>query len=221
MNARDREIFDELAAVIKIRYPEVKIRYKCDHWYWKLVPKKFRAAGSVLGNTIWLQDRETSFGTLAHEYQHIVDTNDMGRLAFITMYLAPQILALIPLFFVALSIYFSMPLFIVLNALATLLCLAPLPAPGRAWLELRGYSMGLFLARLRHGENSDYYSDFVVDAMTGWLYYKMIWSRRRAWRMVEKAAALVEDSKQARKISRAFEDVYKIVNSKTVVSGSR
>jgi hypothetical protein len=67
--------------------------------------------------------------TLAHEYVHLRDRKRMGLL-FNFLYLSPQIFSLL-----AVGAFWN------LWWLLALLFLLPIPSPGRAWLEYRGYRM--------------------------------------------------------------------------------
>ena len=70
-----------------------------------------------------------SVATLAHEYVHLSDRKRMN-LIFNFFYLTPQIFVVFALLF-PYSNWFLLFLF----------CLLPLPSPGRAWAEFRGYRM--------------------------------------------------------------------------------
>ena len=78
----------------------------------------------------WAPNRPNArISILAHEYVHLYDRKRLGWL-FNVLYLSPQIFALL-----ALGAFWN------LWWLTALLFLLPLPSPGRAWLEYRGYRM--------------------------------------------------------------------------------
>ena len=78
----------------------------------------------------WAPDKPLGrLSILAHEYVHLKDRQRLGLL-FNILYLSPQIFALL-----SLGAIWNM------WWLLTLLFLLPLPSPGRAWLEMRGYRM--------------------------------------------------------------------------------
>lgn len=78
----------------------------------------------------WLPDSPVKrIAILAHEYVHMKDRQRMGLL-FNFLYLSPQLFSLL-----ALGAVWN------LWWLLALLFLLPVPSPGRAWLEFRGYRM--------------------------------------------------------------------------------
>jgi len=80
----------------------------------------------------WNPDKPTArIATLAHEYVHMSDRKRLGWL-FNLLYLSPQIFAV-----------FAIGAFFNLWWLLALLFLLPIPSPGRAWLEFRGYRMSM------------------------------------------------------------------------------
>lgn len=103
---------------------------------------------------------------LAHECVHAYDAKRFTFPLFALLYLSPQILAvlLLPLAFV--SLWF----------LLSLLLLAPLPALGRAWFELRGYRTSVLFARkLYNRSDADMQGvyDWIVPQFVGSNYYFM------------------------------------------------
>ena len=78
----------------------------------------------------WNPKRPISrISTLAHEYVHLRDRKRLGWL-FNILYLSPQIFALL-----AFGAFWNLWWLLALGFLL------PLPSPGRAWLEYRGYRM--------------------------------------------------------------------------------
>ena len=80
---------------------------------------------------------------LAHETIHEHDRMRLGTARFTALYMFPQILALLS----ALSVFSFWSAWWLLSLLF-LFFLAPLPAPGRALLEIRGYKVNLSFAKI-------------------------------------------------------------------------
>lgn len=130
--------------------PGLKVSYKTDSKLMKFLGKvlffnsEFMTRyTTVLGKTIYFPSRDfvkknpmARLITLAHEYQHVRDSSRLSFLIFALVYLSPQILAPLMLFFCFLYWWLGILLFI--------LFLTPLPAYGRMLIEKRGYVMTLF-----------------------------------------------------------------------------
>lgn len=80
---------------------------------------------------------------LAHETIHEYDRMRLGTARFTAQYMFPQVLALLAAFSL-LAFWSSWWLL----SLLFLIFLAPLPAPGRALLEIRGYKVNLAFAKI-------------------------------------------------------------------------
>lgn len=80
--------------------------------------------------------------TLAHEAIHEHDRVRLGNFPFAMLYLFPQILAVLG--FLSLLAFWNLSW---LWCLLFFLFLAPIPAPGRAWIEIRAYRVNVTLAR--------------------------------------------------------------------------
>lgn len=104
-------------------------------------------------------DPARAIGILSHEYVHLQDRKRLGWL-FNFLYLSPQILSLFSL----MSIYSPWFLF-------SLIFLAPIPSPGRAWLEYRGYRTSMAVHYWITGE--DYGVEWITSQFTGSNYYWM------------------------------------------------
>ena len=92
--------------------------------------------------------------TMQHEWVHLKDTKKFTFPLFVVIYYFPQIFALLAV------LAFWSPWW-----LLCLLLAAPLPAPGRAWLELRAYRRSVELGQdkehtLKAFTGSDYYFMF-------------------------------------------------------------
>ena len=107
----------------------------------------------------WNLNHTDTISILAHEYVHLGDRKRMGLL-FNFAYLVPQIFSVFALL-APLYIWF----------LLCLLFLAPLPSPGRAWAEVRGYRMTIAVYFwLTAGR---YNLDHIVGHFTGPNYFWM------------------------------------------------
>lgn len=108
----------------------------------------------------WIPEKPIGrISILAHEYVHMSDRKRLGWL-FNVLYLSPQIFA-------------SLSLLAVFNLwwLLALLFLLPIPSPGRAWLEFRGYRMSMAVNWwLTHQEVN---TVWVEQQFTGSGYYWM------------------------------------------------
>lgn len=100
---------------------------------------------TVLFGTVWVpenflnNDEMNVLEVIAHETVHEADRKRLGTILFTITYLFPQILCLGSLLSV-LAIWFGNGF---LWSLLCLLFLLPIPALGRAYLELRGYRMNV------------------------------------------------------------------------------
>ena len=92
---------------------------------------------------------EGAIQIMAHETMHEYDRKRLGSFLYTMMYASPQILALLALG--AIGAIWS-PWWLL--CLLFLLLLAPIPSPGRAYIEIRGYRVNMMLERMR-AEYSD------------------------------------------------------------------
>jgi hypothetical protein len=106
---------------------------------------------------------------LAHETVHEYDRKRLGTVPFTLIYLFPQVLAVLSLLAV-LALWNPHWLL----CLFFLLFLTPIPAPGRAWLEVRGYKTNMSLGRLK-GWDPNLLSFQIVrnNFMSGNYYFMM------------------------------------------------
>jgi hypothetical protein len=208
MPAQPRTKYYKLVRKIQTRYPDVKIKYKKDYWYWRILPKRIRNAGSAMNKTIWMPAQR--FGTLAHEYQHIVDIQEMGWPMFSYLYILPQVFSLLFAFLLVLSIGFNLTVFTIIFSILTLGALAPWPAKVRADLETRGYMMSMYVA-LHSYKKTEKYRKKIIDVLTDWLYYKMVWTKSHAAYLVDEAMQVLDNEEETINYSIAFRDVHEII----------
>lgn len=136
---------------------------------------------TTIGQTIywpretWESDR-TVWQVLPHEFMHAMDFRRLGLLVTAFIYLFPQVLGfLIPLS--ALGAFYDLNF---LWGLLGLVLLAPFPAYGRKYIEMRGYVMTLATEvwadpNLKREEAPLW----ITRHFTGWNYYLM-WPFRKS-----------------------------------------
>lgn len=118
--------------------------------------------------------KANAWGVIAHEGVHARDDLRLG-VKFKIAYLFPQCLA--PLAALA-ALAFVSPWFLL--ALVFLLALAPWPAPGRVWAELRGYLMSGCMDALSGTDIlAPSYIDWMVEHFCSGQYYFMYWGRAK------------------------------------------
>jgi hypothetical protein len=153
----DLDRFNKFVAAMQVHYPKLRIDYKDESLLMKILGKIlfFNKDFSThyittIGSTVyfpsrkWIEDNPTdAMLVLSHECVHIADSIRLTAPLFTLMYMAPQILVLLMI-----AAFF----FIGWWALLFLLFLAPLPSPGRMYLEKRGYRMTLFALDRRFRE---------------------------------------------------------------------
>lgn len=182
----------ELEAEIKKHAPKFQLKFKDESTFMKLLSKVlffnksfFTNYITTIGNTVYFPNKEDyydnpsqSFGTLAHEFVHIMDYN-RSPFSFVFNYLSPQILALPSLIFLLL-IPVWLPLMILsilspwlLLFLVFLVFLAPFPSYGRKELEIRGYGMSCRVRVWRYGNISPYSFERYVENFISSAYYYM------------------------------------------------
>ncbi len=129
---------------------------------------------TTLGNTIyvpddfWDDDDAHTVSVFAHECKHIYDKRRL-RVIYEFIYICPQILAslsLLALFAIWFSNWWLM-------ALVSLVFAAPIPSPGRAYIEKRGYLMSLACLYWLWGSVDKALYPWVAKQFTGANYYWM------------------------------------------------
>jgi hypothetical protein len=100
-----------------------------------------------------------AIATLAHEWVHLYDRRRMGWI-FNILYASPLCFA-----------PFALLAFWNLWFLLFLICLLPIPSPGRAWAEFRGYRMTIAVYHWMANQKVDL--KWIVDQFVGSSYYFM------------------------------------------------
>jgi hypothetical protein len=212
--------FLKLNKKIKDRYPKFNIRYKDKTKVWKILPKLLKEKAITFNNTIWLPSEESkSFITLAHEYQHVIDQHRMGFWKFVFIYLSPQALLFCLFLFALISFCVISWSFnttiVILTLLLSIMSFLPWPARTRVNLEMKAILLSLYIAKVTFKEeDSIKFRKKVIDSMSGWLYYKMIWDPNEAEKLVSEALEQLENIEDIPNIGIAFKDVYGILNDK-------
>jgi hypothetical protein len=107
---------------------------------------------------------------LAHELRHAIDNRKIGGALYVLGYLSPQIFAVLSLLSL-LAIWFGLGW---LGCLAFLLCILPIPSPGRMIIERRGYAMSNACDYWLWGDiSSPAQIDWSTKQFTGSGYYFM------------------------------------------------
>lgn len=169
-----RKAYTMLSTWKSIRYSgSIDMKPRSQSWILRTLDRVFGMSGftTVLWKTIYypsnwqkLADKQR-FGILAHELQHIEDRWMQP------LYLLPHILALIPI--IAVCTGLCSPLWLLVAGLLA----SPLPnwlglGFFRAWFEVRGYSMQMFIARTTVGKSHlDTTTSRVSAYMTTGTYY--------------------------------------------------
>lgn len=146
----DLDRFNLFVGLMRKHYPNLKIAYKDESLFMKILSKimffnKSFATDFIttIGDTVyypsraWVEEKPVNaMNVLAHECVHIKDSHKFSSPIFKLMYMAPQVFALL-----------LIPAFFLIGwwALLFLLFLAPIPSPGRMYFERRGYTMTLFM----------------------------------------------------------------------------
>lgn len=156
-NKENNHKLNNLISALTSNY-NVKIKYKNESLLMKLLghilffnPRFLNEYSTTIGNTIYFPSKnkvnkysEVYLSLTLHEFQHIKDSNNINSFLYSTMYLFPQILFLL-----------IIPLYFIIGwwALLSVVFLAPIPAPFRSKIELRGYKVSLFTIAVILKEN--------------------------------------------------------------------
>jgi hypothetical protein len=120
---------------------------------------------------------DTEWQVVLHEAQHAKDAKAIGSVTFGLLYLFPQIIGILGVLF-GLGLAVAVPLGAspwLLLSLLSLLTLLPLPALGRAYLEMRGYTVSMavaFWSGDMGGEGA--FLDWMDEMFNGPSYYYML-----------------------------------------------
>jgi hypothetical protein len=214
----DTQSFDTLANTIKGRVPGFQIKFKNESPFMKFLGKIMFFNKSfmtnyvtTIGKTIYFTDRKefeknrgSYFKTLCHEYVHVMDYVQRP-ICFILGYIFPQFLSIFSLGAILAVIN---PWFLLF--LLALLFAAPIPSPGRAETEFRGYGMSCKV-RIWGGEIIDAgLLNRYADAFTTSAYYFM-WPFRK--NVDERLREYINTDVCLRDCNPAYADVYCIIGA--------
>lgn len=144
--------FNRFYNQLQLLFPEFNYKFKTQSTLMRLISYLLFFNRSFMDNftttigyTVYFTSQEhleingdaAGMTTLAHEFVHATDAKNISRPLFYYLYLLPGLLAPLTLFFGFYSWILAIVLFLVF--------LAPLPAPFRAYFELKGYTMSLFM----------------------------------------------------------------------------
>jgi len=222
----DDNMLDVLAAVIRSKVPDFKVKYKEESRWQKFLgalaffcPDYMTSVTSTFGSTVYFpskkfvdESRVRAFKILAHEYVHILDRRKR-KVFFEVLYTLPQLLGLLSVGAIAACFLGAWWLL----WLVALLAFLPLPAYGRMALEARGYAMNIAVNIWRHGSLREETREWIESMFTGWTYYKM-WPFKASVREMlegyEKSVYNIDAIHAEESIldeSEAFVDVYEIL----------
>jgi hypothetical protein len=142
--------FQDLTKAAQEYFPDLKIKYKDQSWFMKLLGKLLffnksfmTSYTTTIGSTIYFPTESfvtlrpiSSMVVMLHELVHIKDSYKISKPLFGFLYLTPQILSLlcIPLLFISWKIF--LPLMILFGA--------PIPSFFRMYFEKRAYLSSLY-----------------------------------------------------------------------------
>ena len=137
---------------------------------------------TTLGQTTYLPSTcddgpgDGMWQVILHEGQHAKDAQKIGNWVFGAAYLLPQLLGVLGIAYtlvVGIALLFGAPLALLWGC-TSLLLLAPLPAFGRAYAEIRGYTVSLAVGFWSGtlGDEAAYLNG-LVDIFSGPSYYYM------------------------------------------------
>jgi len=187
--------------VLKIN-PNFRIRNKAhpDTWYWlasKIVGLFNKEMDTryvtVINGQCWFPseyfDKDGNMQTyhewnvirtLAHESVHEFDRKRLGTVPFTVLYLFPQIFAVFAL--LSFLAFWNLSW---LWCLLFLLLLAPIPAPGRAWLEARAYRVNMSFGKMSgwdpeifaksiYDQNFESPAYYFMMPFKGWVFKRLL-----------------------------------------------
>jgi hypothetical protein len=176
-------IYSNLVALVMRKIPQFEVRFKDENRFQRALgfvvgwfnPEYMTEFTTTLFPCVYFPNRpfvvdnsETAWKILAHEYVHLCDTQDSPVL-FRLRYLMPQIISILSLLAV---LAFWIPWMLLF--LVTLIFLIPWPSQGRSSIESRGYAMSLAVDYWTEGTPiSKESKDWVTQQFLGWAYYRM------------------------------------------------
>jgi len=196
----DTELFQVLTGIVKTTLPKFSHRWKAKVWIYKVIGpvvglfnKRFLTdyITTLYPHVDWPQEHpendDWTWKVFGHEFVHLSDTKRLS-LRYVLAYGFPQIFT--PLALLAFLAFWKIWFLV---CLSFLLCVAPWPAPGRTWAELRGYTMSMAVNLWRYGDVQETTIDWIVPQFTGWAYYRMCPNEKKIRDQLTKAVQSVRD----------------------------
>lgn len=209
--------YSELTEKIQERYCDVRIVYLKNHSIWNMLPNRFKKIAFAFGSRIFLPAKVYDIRLLAHEYDHISKQKCIGMFNFLMMYFSPQINAIQPITIGFLAAIMGVYPITILCWLASLIMLLPWPSAARVHVEKEAYLLDLAVEWWIAKEISDMTKKKVVDSLISPLYYKMLWSRKKAEKIVDEMIDQIINRPETLMDNVAFRDTYEILHDKTTV----
>lgn len=166
------------------RYPNTRIKYKCDYWYWRVLPECFQMSASITKDTIWLPHRSCSLPMLAHKYAQYDLLQKIGLEQYLLLYCFPQFICLFGLLLGGLFAGLGLTTFMLLPIAIGLIFLLPIPSENRVFLVKDSFVAEIWTTIWMYGFVTLEDRKKLIDSLSGWGYYKMI-SKKDAEKLVD------------------------------------
>lgn len=202
--------FQDLVAASQQYFPDLKIKYKDQSWFMKLLGKLLffnksfmTSYTTTIGSDVYFPSESytrarpiSSAVVLLHELVHVTDGKRLTKPLFGALYLSPQILALLCLPLFLLSWKIALPLMV--------LFASPIPSYFRMYFEKRAYLTSLYcLYRIGQIKNFDPKLENQSKSFQGHFadsQYYFMWPFKNISKDFDKAIVDIKDGK------RPFED---------------
>jgi hypothetical protein len=175
---------------------------------------------TIIGKTIYWPNMAQTFGdnpvgdfsVMFHEGQH---EDDRARLPVLyeLAYISPQVLALLMLLFI-LGFWFGWWWFI---AILLVGLLAPVPSPGRMFIEMRGYGCNFAFYIWYHGRITQGRLEGAVKEFTSVKTYYGMWPFKQD---VCRRLAKIERNVRGGKLTRHQRRTYKFLEERSLINGN-
>jgi hypothetical protein len=175
---------------------------------------------TTIGKTIYWPNMEKTFGdnprgdfsTMFHEGQH---EDDRSRLPVLyeLAYISPQILTLLAFLFI-LGFWFGWGWFVAILAVGLL---APIPSPGRMFIETRGYGCNHAFAIWYHGRVTPAHLEASVKEFTSVATYYGMWPFKQD---ICRRFGKIEKNIRAGKLTRHQHRTYRFLEERSLINGN-
>lgn len=223
----ESNFFDAMKKVAEKRIPGVKIKYKNESIWMKLLGlivffnRDFmKTYTSTFFMTVWFPSKNyvnqniwRAGKILAHELVHLCDEKEHSIL-FKLLYLWPQFIAMFSIVSI-MAIWFSK---FFLCGLVFLVFLAPFKSFPRAQLELRAYAMTMAINAWKHGYILDKTKEDIASQFVGPGYYYMWPNKTEVMQWLNNVEDKIRNIDVAKKgndtifnMGDVFEEVYSLI----------